>query len=808
MSQNKKISTMDIQKKAYELMSVLYSKTTIKDEEYSVLLYLITLCDQGLIHENNIDFSISKLKTNQFFNQSEHVELESYFDYFSPSIDKIDDKSILEILLSITEIKSVKDGLKILFDETLYLFNVSNKIGVLNTTPKDILSLMKGLVPVKDNIKIYNPFAGTGSFAFMYEESAKYLGQELTYDTWVAGRLRLIVNRTGNNIQLKNDDSINNWPSDEAFDLVITIPPFRLIMPKNSLTDEKTYRYIENFALMNSLNLLEKGGKVIMLMSPYFLNGSHVETAEVRNYIIENDFLERVILLPHSSFSNTRIQTIILELNSDKKEKNVVTLVDGTTFVSERDKIRNVLDYQKLLSAIDSSSQEFVKKVKNEELKKDNFRIHIKKFFLPEELINEDKADDYITLRDVLTPVKRDTKDFPEKGKVVGINDLSDDKYTFKLDVETLESKDLARGLNKVKKSSVLVSLVGAKIRAVYFEKKESEIYCSHSIEAYKIDEEKVLPEYLVHELYEEYVQQQVSVYQLGGAYGRINKEGFLNVKIKKLSTDEQKIKLDAITEISNKIDFLENERAKYTRSEGKKSFDEFAALKHTLGRPRLVISSAAFRLHRFFEKHPEQTKEINQLFGDDILQVIGRIRSEINFITEILERGEQGIVLSKYPLSFISLNEVFREINSYKAIDNHKFNIEVKNDIKNSDKMSVLINNLLLKTLLDNLMTNADKHGFESKKEGNKMLIHFREEDGSLVMEVLNNGNPFPKNMDKENFITKYKTTDNQQGSGIGGYDINKIAKYFNDKEWELILNENPLYPVNFKFHFEIINN
>jgi type I restriction enzyme M protein len=55
-----------------------------------------------------------------------------------------------------------------------------------------------------------------------------------------------------------------------------------------------------------------------------------------------------------------------------------------------------------------------------------------------------------------------------------------------------------------------------------------------------------------------------------------------------------------------------------------------------------------------------------------------------------------------------------------------------------------------------------------------------------------------------KEKFITKYSTANSNNGSGLGGYDINRIIDYFNGT-WDLILNENDIYPVRFRIQFPI---
>ena len=47
-------------------------------------------------------------------------------------------------------------------------------------------------------------------------------------------------------------------------------------------------------------------------------------------------------------------------------------------------------------------------------------------------------------------------------------------------------------------------------------------------------------------------------------------------------------------------------------------------------------------------------------------------------------------------------------------------------------------------------------------------------------------NGNPLPKNFSKEKLFRKYVTTDPDKGSGIGGYDIKRIADIIFDS-WDL---------------------
>ena len=97
-----------------------------------------------------------------------------------------------------------------------------------------------------------------------------------------------------------------------------------------------------------------------------------------------------------------------------------------------------------------------------------------------------------------------------------------------------------------------------------------------------------------------------------------------------------------------------------------------------------------------------------------------------------------------------------------------------------------VFINKVLFKILLDNVLTNANKYGFDKNSEENHVEIEAYETEEHLTVIIRNNGKPFPKNFDREKFITKYSTADNSNGSGLGGYDIDRIARYFKNENWE----------------------
>ena len=188
-------------------------------------------------------------------------------------------------------------------------------------------------------------------------------------------------------------------------------------------------------------------------------------------------------------------------------------------------------------------------------------------------------------------------------------------------------------------------------------------------------------------------------------------------------------------------------------------------------------------------------------MFDLGLVEAITEINRDIKFISDVLEKGENGLVLKDYEKEIIPLAEINNIVN---ALSNNEFKFLIKKQLLKVDEMKtrgVYINKVLFKTLLDNLLTNANKYGFKEKSKSNHVIIELSDINNSLVIEVKNNGLPFPNNFDRNKFVTKFSTADISSGSGLGGYDINRIAAYFENQDWDLILNSDPVYPVVFRF-------
>ena len=441
--------------------------------------------------------------------------------------------------------------------------------------------------------------------------------------------------------------------------------------------------------------------------------------------------------------------------------------------------------------------------VTNEQIRANNYNLNVPRYY--------QKKIDGVKLGDILEFVSGQRRNLPESGKLIRIRDLKDDKLDFKLDLSDVEVTALRRpDIHLISESCLLLSMRWRTLKPTFFEFKGESIARSQDILSFKVNESKVDTAYLINELHSDYVQEQLESFRLGASgMPFIRKDDLLEVIIKLTSLEEQRAKIQGIFEISDKIRSLEEERNALAHGKSIKQSSEFASLKHTLGRPRQNILDWSDNLIHYLDTKRNEVDSLSKGFEEfyeiDIISALKEIKRDINFITDVLEKGENGFVVEEFEKEIIPLSDINNIIHE---LSNNSFNFKIKKLLIKGEKLKergIYGNRILFKTLLDNLLTNANKYGFEKKEVGNEVVIELTEVEDILSLEVRNNGKPFPNNYDREKFITKYSTADLSSGSGLGGYDIHRIAIDFKNPEWELSLNEDPFYPVKFKFQFPI---
>lgn len=800
-----------VKSKIWMMFDILRSEN-ISSDDYHVVLFLLSaykdnLISIDLINENQHlkERLIERMRNsnNEFYEQYAPI-----IQSFEPSIQRLSENGLKHLFSVLIEINKqvLTENFPDVFDSVLYRISQSQgRYAGEFIQPVELTRFMCGLADLKKDAKVFNPFAGLASFGVYLDQGQDYFGQELNQKTWALGALRLMAYERPGSSKYVCDDSILHWPHEsEKFDMILSNPPFGMRLGHHYRDIEANIRTIEQFLIEKGVQSLKQNGKLIALLPQGFLFRG-MQEQRLREHLVEEDLIDTIISLPGGLLLNTGIPLIILVLGKNKKLPGRVKFVDASKFVIAKGPREKVLNDYSLNSFINSDKQDdnVVKIVYNEQIRDNDYNLGVARYF--------QKQIDGVKLGDILELVRGQRGNLPETGKLIRIRDLKDDKVDFTLDISSVEETELRRpDIHLVSESCLLLAIRWRTLKPTLFEFKGEPIFRGQDILSFKVNKSRADKAYLINELHSDYVQEQLESYRLGASVmSFIRRDDLMEVVIKLPSIEEQRAKVQGIYELSDKIKSLQEERNAYAHGKTIKQFNEFASLKHTLGRPRQNILDWSDNLLDFLNKKKEGFEALNKAFSEfydiDIISALKEIKRDVNFITDVLEKGENGLVLSEYDKQVIPLSDINSIINE---LSNNGFNFKIKKLLLKGEKLKergINANKTLFKTLLDNILTNANKYAFDKKAMGNEVVVELTEVDDSLSMEIRNNGKPFPKNFDREKFITKYSTADLSNGSGLGGYDIHRIASDFNNPDWILSLNEDPFFLVKFKFQFPI---
>lgn len=781
----------------------------IPSEDYHVFLFLLSAYKDGLLNAEKLHDGPNKKEL--IINSLKYGWGEQYssiFNCYEPIMMRFSERGIMRILWALNELDRdvLFENYPDVFDNVLFRISESQgRHGGESIQPIELTRFIIALAELPVNVKVYNPFAGLASFCVNLGQRQDYFGQEFNQMTWALGALRVMAyGRTGTSRYIC-EDSILNWPDpSEKFDLIVANPPFNMRLGNQYYEPAQEFRTIEQFLLEKGVRSLKSQGKLIALLpqSVLFRGGREQRS---REFLVNEDLIDTIISLPGGLLSNTGIPLVIMVLNKDKKLPGKVRLVDAKQFVEAKNPKEKVLNDHELISYLQGNSgdSDIVRIVSNEQIRAVDYNLNILRYF--------HKDVEGVKLGNVIEFFRGQRGNLPKTGKLLRIRDLKDDKVDFTIDVSTIDEVELRRpDIHEITESCLLLAVRWKTLKPTFFEFKGVPVYRSQDILSFKINEAIADKAYLINELQAHYVQEQFESYRLGATVMPfLRRDDLMEVIVKLPSLEEQRAKVQGIYELSDKIKSLQAERNALAHGKSAKAFNEFASLKHTLGRPRQNILDWSDNLIHFLSTKQEGfdvlNKEFAKFYDTDLISALKEIKRDVNFITEVLEKGENGFMLDEYEKSMISLADINSLI---KELSSNGFNFRIKKLLLNSEKLKdrgIIANRTLFKTLFDNLLTNANKYAFDKKEVSNEVVIELTEVDDLLSVEVKNNGNPFPKNFDREKFITKYSTADTISGSGLGGYDIHRIASHFDNPDWQLVLNVDPIYRVRFKFQFPI---
>jgi type I restriction enzyme M protein len=230
-----------------------------------------------------------------------------------------------------------------------YEFLISNyaanagKSGGEFFTPQYVSKLIAQLAMHKQTSvnKIYDPAAGSGSLllqakkhfdAHIIEEG--FFGQEINHTTYNLARMNMFlhnINYDKFNMQLGNTLTDPHFLDDKPFDAIVSNPPYSV---KWIGSDDPTLINDDRFApagvlapkskadfafVLHALSYLSSKGRAAIVCFPGIFYRGGAEQ-KIRQYLVDNNYVETVISLAPNLFFGTTIAVTILVLSKHKTD--------------------------------------------------------------------------------------------------------------------------------------------------------------------------------------------------------------------------------------------------------------------------------------------------------------------------------------------------------------------------------------------------------------------------------------------------------------------------------------------------------
>ena len=239
-------------------------------------------------------------------------------------------------------------------------------------TSRDIIYLMTDLLlsgadlHKQENVTVYDMTMGTSQMLSCMEERIHEInpdmevtcfGQEFNPSTFAIAKADMMI-RGGNPDNMRFGDTLSDDQfSDYRFRYIISNPPFGIDWKREQKAVEKEAAKGEEgrFApglpkisdgqqlfVLNGLKKLDAKGKMAIIQngSPLFAGDAGSGPSNIRQYILENDWLDCIIQLSTDMFMNTGISTYIWVLDKDKPTHRAgkVQLIDASHCYTARRK--------------------------------------------------------------------------------------------------------------------------------------------------------------------------------------------------------------------------------------------------------------------------------------------------------------------------------------------------------------------------------------------------------------------------------------------------------------------------------------
>lgn len=270
-------------------------------------------------------------------------------------------------------------------------------------TPQEVSELLTRLAVVgKSEVnKVYDPACGSGSLLLkaakiLGKENVRqgFYGQEINLTTYNLCRINMFLHDIDfDKFNIAHEDTLINpqhW-DDEPFEVIVSNPPYSI---KWEGDDNPTLINDPRFSpagvlapkskadmafIMHSLSWLATDGTASIVCFPGIMYRGGAEK-KIRQYLIDNNFIDCIIQLPSNLFYGTSIATCIMVLKKSKPDNRVLFIDASKEFVKVTN--NNKLSEDNIDSIVNSfvsreDKEYFSRLVAYDEIKENDYNLSV-----------------------------------------------------------------------------------------------------------------------------------------------------------------------------------------------------------------------------------------------------------------------------------------------------------------------------------------------------------------------------------------------------------------------------------------------
>src|SRR5690606_34316173 len=486
----------DIINQVWKCTNILYKGGKL--DSARVVLFLISTYKDGLFPSPYINDPKNTIWLEEYFNKLQGDPFYNKIcNIYAPEIAHLRHRILYEVIHQINQIDGniLRKNFTEIYESLLkkYIDFEGKRSGYI-IQPNEISSLIIKLANLQPNAKVYNPFAGLASYAIFLKENQEYHGQEINSFTWAIGQLRLKAHNKGYAYGYQCEDSVKHWHEYQKFDLIVASPPFKLPISNDfhSHITGESYRYIENFLIDKGIQSLNENGQLITVFPLSFLFGRSEREKKLKKWLVQNNLVDTVIVLPSGLLSVTSIPVCIVILKRYSKHPGYVRMVDASEFFTKDGPRKKTLNDQDLYQLINIGSEnEFLRYVSASEISENHYNLTPSRYLITNdnkllfkegtplrELVSVVKGLSNNDIQKSLlpqSPIALATYSFSkgsifDKYKTILIRDLKDDPFDFSVNIDELERSKEVKKPKIISSPCLLLALTGDYLKPSYLE--------------------------------------------------------------------------------------------------------------------------------------------------------------------------------------------------------------------------------------------------------------------------------------------------------------------------------------------------